>query len=324
MKQRQFESQHQSQWQQLEKWLDTLDRNKATELQKIVDFPHIYRQVCQHLALAQDRHYSPQLIEHLNRLVLRGHQYLYQPRRTVWSQILIFVTQRFPQRVREEFRFILVSNILFFGSFFLMFGLVVIEPDLIYNMLPADQVASMESMYDAENDKLGRSNRDASSDFLMFGYYIRNNIGIGFQTFSTGLLFCLGTLFYLLFNGVYIGGITGHMVNAGLSETFFSFTSGHSSLELVAITFAGAAGLKLGMALIQSGRHKRVDALRYAAQESLDLVYGFFIMLVLAAFVEAFWSSNMSFPPWVKYSTGMTLWILLFLYFFRVGRYRAA
>ena len=30
----------------------------------------------------------------------------------------------------------------------------------------------------------------------MFGYYVMNNIGIAFQTFASGLLFGLGTLFF--------------------------------------------------------------------------------------------------------------------------------
>lgn len=34
----------------------------------------------------------------------------------------------------------------------------------------------------------------------MFGYYIMNNIGIAFQTFASGLLFGLGSLFFPCFS----------------------------------------------------------------------------------------------------------------------------
>ena len=46
----------------------------------------------------------------------------------------------------------------------------------------------------------------------MFGYYIRNNTGIGFQTFAGGLLLGLGTLFFLVFNGFYIGAVFSGVV----------------------------------------------------------------------------------------------------------------
>ena len=39
----------------------------------------------------------------------------------------------------------------------------------------------------------------------MFGFYIFNNVRIGFQTFASGLVFGLGTILYLLYNGVFIG-----------------------------------------------------------------------------------------------------------------------
>jgi hypothetical protein len=40
----------------------------------------------------------------------------------------------------------------------------------------------------------------------------------------------------------------------------------------------------------------------------------------MAAFVEAFWSSQTWIPVLVKYSVGITLWLLVIGYFTRVGR----
>ena len=51
----------------------------------------------------------------------------------------------------------------------------------------------MESMYDPQNQKIGRSaDRDAETDVTMFGYYILNNISIGFRTFAGGIIFGIG------------------------------------------------------------------------------------------------------------------------------------
>ena len=67
------------------------------------------------------------------------------------------------------------------------------------------QVAEMESMYDPANRSLGRE-RQSDTDLAMFGYYIANNIGIGFRTFAGGLLFGLGSMFFLGFNAMAVAG----------------------------------------------------------------------------------------------------------------------
>ncbi len=316
MKQRTFESSHQQQWEILEDWLDKLDKRQSQK--NFAQFPQLYRQVCQHLALAQDRHYSPHLVKRLNRLVLGGHQHLYQTQTRLIAKIIHFIRVDFPQRVRQESRLVGLSSLLFFCSLLLMFLSVQINPDLVYSLMDAEQVVEMEAMY---QPKAVDYNRDAESDFLMFGFYIRNNISIGFQTFASGILFGVGTLFFLIFNGLYIGCVAGHLTHIGYTVPFYSFVVGHSALELSAIVLAGAAGLKLGLALIAPGRLSRLQALRQAAAHSIQLIYGVIIMLLLAAFLEAFWSSNAAIAPEIKYTIGVFLWITVIAYF--VGHRRA-
>ena len=71
------------------------------------------------------------------------------------------------------------------------------------------------------------------------------------------MLFGVGTIFYLLFNGVFLGAVAGHLTGLGYIETFWGFVSGHSSFELTAIMLSGAAGLRIGMALIAPGNRTR-------------------------------------------------------------------
>lgn len=71
MKQSLFESRHQPQWQAFAEQLKQLEQGK-TRARDVADFPHHYRRVCQHLALAQERGYSSYLIDPLQQLALRG------------------------------------------------------------------------------------------------------------------------------------------------------------------------------------------------------------------------------------------------------------
>lgn len=309
MKQHHFEQKYQQQWQELESCLNT----KKPTANQLAQFPQRYRQVCQHLSLARARCYPPRLLQRLNQLVLRGHQDLYQTPNDLWQHLRNFLWWQFPEQVRKEYKLVLLSAFLFFGSLLAMFVAVQINNDLIYSLMPAAAVQGMESSYDPKADTIAEG-RGQGGDFMMFGHYIQNNIGIGFQTYASGLLFGLGSVFFLVFNGLAIGAVAGHLTQLGYTSTFYSFVVGHSALELTGIVIAGAAGLRLGLALIAPKRQSRLNALKHAAKESLILVYGVILLLLLAAIVEGFWSANALVAVEIKYAVGAILALVLYSY----------
>jgi uncharacterized membrane protein SpoIIM required for sporulation len=98
---------------------------------------------------------------------------------------------------------------------------------------------------------------------------------------------------------------------------------GHGSFELTAIVFSGAAGLRLGYAILHPGQLSRLDGLRQAGREVVPMLYGIVLMLTIAAVLEAFWSSSSSLPIAVKYAVGALLWSLVLLYSFSGSRYES-
>lgn len=322
MKQSQFESRHQPQWQAFAEHLKQLEQGKAKD---VADFPHQYRRLCQHLAMAQERGYSSYLVDPLQQLALRGHQQLYRHRSQLAANTLGLVLAGFPRLVREQWRFVLIASLLFFGSLVGIALLVYLFPDLIYSIVSPRQVAEMQGMYDPAASRLGRAAERASSeDWMMFGYYVMHNIGIAFQTFAAGLLFGLGSVFFLIFNGLVIGAVSGHLTEIGYGQTFWSFVIGHGAFELTAIALAGAAGLQLGWALIAPGHLTRGESLRLAAHKSVQMLCGVMVFLVIAAFIEAYWSSTTGISPWVKYAVGAALWLAVAAYLGLAGRNRHA
>jgi uncharacterized membrane protein SpoIIM required for sporulation len=211
-----------------------------------------------------------------------------------------------------------LSVLLFGGPLFAIGLLVYFRPELILSLVDAKTAASFEEMY-TQSDAVGRT-RDAGGDWIMFGYYIRHNIGIAFQCFAGGLFAGVGTIFYLAYNGAVIGGVAGYVTEKGLGEAFYSFVVTHGAFELTAIVLAGAAGLKLGHSLVAPGRRSRADSLVAAAQECVVLVYGVTAMLIVAAAVEAFWSSARWLPSTVKYSAAAVCWLGVIAYLALQGR----
>lgn len=316
MKQQQFEKQHQPDWQLLHELL----QNKKHARQP--QFPQLFRRVCQHLALARSRMYSPPLIEHLNQLTLEAHQHLYNEATHSQGRLQKFFLADFPRAVRSEWRLLLLSAIVFYGPLLSLLIAIQFNPDLVYSLFDPSQVDSFESMYQPGNERMGVE-RESETDLYMFGYYIWNNTSIGFRTFASGLLLGIGTLITLVFNGLTVGGVAGHLTHIGYSDTFWPFVVGHSAFELTAIVLSGVAGFKLGLAVLSPHRRSRFEAVRKAASDSVPIIGGAAIMFVMAAFIEAFWSSTTWPPSTVKYVVASILWLLVIAYFSFMGRTRA-
>ena len=202
-----------------------------------------------------------------------------------------------------------------------IFVAIQLQPDLSSALYDPVQLAQFEQMYDP-NDPRRDLGRDDATDMAMFGHYIMNNISIGFRTFASGLVAGLGTIVVLLSNGIIIGGVAGHLQAVGHGDPFWRFVCGHASFELTAIVIAGGAGLRLGLNLVAPGQRRRIDALIDGGRRGGLLCVGVLVMLLIAAFIEAFWSSIGWMPAWIKYSVAAALWLAVFAWLFLGGRNR--
>lgn len=318
----QFVRLRQPAWDAWDRWM-ARTRPADREAMAPAELPSRYRALCLDLSLARERAYSTPLVEALHQRVLAAHQRIYGARQRRQAAWLTFFAGEFPALVRREWRAVLLAAALFFVPLLTLLAVVQRAPDAVYLVVPAGQIGLTEAMYAPENRHLGRP-PGATTEWMMWGLYVANNIRIDFQCFAGGIAFGLGAVFFLVYNGLVIGGIAGHLTRIGYVETFWGFVAGHSALELMGATLSGAAGLMIGGALIAPGRLMRADALVARGAVAGRLLYGAVVMTFLAAFVEAFWSPMRGVPPPVKYLVGAALWLLLMLYFTMVGRARRA
>jgi len=322
----QFEARHVAQWQALESALDALETGRkpaegTPPTTRAADLTALYRQSCEHLALARSRAYPVHLVQRLEALTQRAHQAIYRRHDFGLARLQHLLLVAFPQAVRAHARYVLVATLVFVLPTLLAGWGAWRDPGFILTVLDAQQVSQFDDMYNAANPAVGRP-RDAGTDWQMFGFYIMNNIGVAFRCFAGGLLFGIGSLFFLGYNGLLGGAVGGYLTARGHGEMFYSFVVTHAAFELTAIVLAGAAGLRLGHALVAPGRHTRLQALRVASHDAVMLVYGVVAMLVVAAGVEAFWSSARWVAPPVKYAVGAACWALVLAYLAWQGRPR--
>lgn len=327
MTQEEFKRRHARNWQHLETMIQALvagSRRRIVSAADVVDlteFASEYRRVCKHLSLARQRLYGPDLLDYLNDLTLRAHRHFYGRPRRYLPDAARFVRGGFAALVRAHAGTVWLSALLFVLPALGMTVAMSYEPQLIQTVMSAEQVRGIEEMYEP-GARYRPSERTADTDLAMFGFYIYNNVSIGFRTFAGGILFGLGSIYSVVFNGLFLGAVAAHVSRLGYGETFFPFVAGHSAPELTSIVIAGAAGLNLGWSLLAPGRLRRGEALRQAASGSIRLVGGMAGLLVVAALIEAFWSASPAVPRVAKVAAGGVIWLLTLGYFVFAGRQR--
>jgi uncharacterized membrane protein SpoIIM required for sporulation len=325
----QFEALYQAEWAELELLLDRVLERRHIQVVSAEFEPlssarvaALYRRACEQLALARARSYPAYLVDRLERLTADAHQVIYREHDFGLARVAAMLTTDFPRAVRTDVRYVAAAAALFMVPTLIVGVLVYWHPELILSVVSPETAAQFEQMYSPAAESIGRV-REASTDWMMFGFYIRNNIGVAFQCFAGGLFAGLGSLFFLAYNGAHGGAVAGYLTERGMSSTFYSFVVTHAAFELTAIVLSGAAGLKIGHALLAPGRRTRHDALVVATRESAVILYGVTAMLLVAAAIEAFWSSARWLAPAIKYSVAGACWAAVLAYFTLQGR-RAA
>ena len=304
-----FEARHGATWQALATAVPRADP---------AGYARLYRAACEHLAQAEARAYPMALVERLRTLTAEAHQTIYRQRDWGLGRLGRLFALDFPAAVRAHGRSMAISAAVFALPLIAMAFAVHADPGLILTLMDPQQVAEFDAMYGESDAPLGQ--RDAETDVAMFGHYVMNNIGIAFRCFAAGLFLGVGSLFFLAYNGFSIGGVAGYLVWRGHGERFLSFVVTHGAFELTAIVVAGAAGLAIGGALLAPGRLGRGEALAQAASKAMVLVYGAAAMLLVAAAIEAFWSSARWVPSGVKFAVGGACWIGVLAYLAFQGR----
>ncbi len=314
---------------------------KKLQHNELAEFSRLFRELSNDLATVRSHDWGLALENYLNHLVGCGHNSFYSAPPGNLRRIVHYLAVDFPRLFRANFGYFLVAFVLFFVSGGISWAVVQHDPALAARVIPNEQLEQFDEMYadrEAEDEdepdgspaeaqqsdveeKVEEESGDAFGEqrALMAGFYISHNVGIALDCFARGILLGVGTIYTLLFNGIVLGAISGYMITQGNSERFLSFVISHGSFELTAIAVSGAAGLMLGNALLHPGQLSRLESLRVRALDAAQVAAGAAAMLVIAAFIEAFWSPA-EIPVVAKYVVGTGLWIVVVLYLAFAGR----
>lgn len=274
----------------------------------------LYREVCSDLMRARAAGYTADVLDLLDALAARTSSAMYSAPPYRWAGLRELVTTAFPASVRRHARFIALAALLFVLPGLLGFFGALRSRAFAVQVMSEDMVAQMEKSY----ADLGHG-REQGTDGMMASFYVYNNVGIAFRCFATGILFGLGSVFFLIYNGLTIGVVAGAVTAAGHGKNLFTFIAGHGAFELTAIVISGAAGMAMGYALVRSGQRTRWASLRAESGDLFRMIMGAALMLLVAAFIEGFWSPSRILAP-VKWGVAALLHVVVVSYLLFAGR----
>jgi uncharacterized membrane protein SpoIIM required for sporulation len=287
---------------------------------RVSRFAGMYREVAADLARARTYGGSPELLFTLERAVGAGHNLLYRAPTTRWIGVRRWMTGGFPALVRLRWKPIALATALLYVPAIVTFAAVRNDPAIGRRLMGPGM---MERAEQAETRQAQGKGYVSAEDFggspLMSSLIMTNNIKVSFMAYAGGLLAGAGTVLALVFNGISIGAVVGVFANYQANLYLWSFLVVHGAIELTAICIAGGAGLWLGSAFLLPGRLTRREALVRRGRESVSLIGGVAVMLVIAGIFEGFVSPS-SLPISVKLSLATFLAVGLVLYLALAGR----
>jgi uncharacterized membrane protein SpoIIM required for sporulation len=294
------------------------DRRLGAE--RLHEILRLYRQVCSDLNEARALTANPSVLGRLNDLAGRGYRVVYarpQARRLAKALRRLLSTE-IPLAFRAQRSVVLQAGAAFLLGALLGAGAVLVDrenarrltPPQFFTESPRDRVARIEQ---------GEERIDSVEKALTFGASLyTHNIQVSFLAFSLGAVSLVGGLWLLFYNGVILGAVAAAYVLDGLSGFFLGWVGPHGALELPAIIFSGAAGLRLGAALLLPGDATTGTALRAAFPPVWRMMTGVVLMLVIAGLVEGSLSqfSSRILPQSLKITVAGALLVSLLGYLF--------
>lgn len=266
----------------------------------------LYRQAAADLATARRRFPHDPVSERLDDLVRQSRPLVYG---TVAERtsVLFFVTTGYWRRVVERPRFLLLAVALLVGP------ALVVGAWSHANPARAAQVADVSPLTAGLGDGGGRNPdtdkvTELGSNAGFSAQIFTNNARVALMAFAGGLTAGVLTLVSLVFNSLILGLVFGLSIQAGRGVAVTRLVIPHGVLELSLIAASGAAGLRLGWAMLRPGHRTRTQALGAEARPCIELALGSAVLLVPCGLVEGFVTPRgLTLGPAVAVGVGLGL-----------------
>jgi len=317
-----FIASRRSRWARLEELLTKAGNTTERDFgyARIAELVRLYRQTCSDLNQARSFTANPELLGRLNLLTGQGYRYLYRGRTKPGRRrsIVRFFLVEIPSTFRRESAFVLTAAAALLLGAVVGAAAVFSDSSNAHRLIPGDffTESPRERVEQIEN---GHERINSVGKAAGFGAYLyTHNIQVAFLAFSLGALTIVGGYLLLFYNGVILGAVAASYFLDGVQLFFFAWVGPHGALEIPAIVFGAAAGLRAGQALLLPGDQSVESSVRASFPAIWRMMAATACTLVLAGLIEGSFSqfSAKTFPYPLKISVAVILFLSLVTFLF--------
>ena len=224
-------------------------------------------------------------VRYINSLAANIYRSIYRARVEKSSRLITFWTEELPL-IMYRYRRTLLAAFLFFSAFVLMGVFSAMYDQTFVRAILGDQYVDETERNIAAGDPFGIYKQEGQ--FYMFIRIALNNIGVSFNCFLLGITCSVGTLYYLMSNGLMLGVFEHMFFKHGLGAQSILVVFIHGTLEISALVIAGAAGIVLGNTILFLKTFTRIQSIRRGAKDGVKIMVGLIPVFIVAAFFEGF------------------------------------
>ncbi len=261
-----------------------------------MDLTHIYLDLTDDLSYAKTYYPQSQLIPYLNDLSGLAHRKIYKTKKESGSAIKRFYLHDFPLMFYQYRSYLLIAFLLF--MLFALIGWFSTGQNSDFaRLILGDAYMDMTLDNIQKGDPLAVYKQANEADMFL-GITI-NNIKVALYTFMMGLLFGIGTLYYLMQNAIMLGAFQRFFFDKNLGWTSVKTIWLHGTIEISVIIVAAAAGFILASGILMPGTYTRLQSFRQKARDGLKVMISTIPFFIIAGFLEGFITRHTDMPDWL-------------------------
>ena len=319
---RRFRAAREEEWRRLEHIVATAERRSVRALsdEDLLALPVLYRGALSSLSVARETSLDLELVTYLEDLCARAYFFVYGVRTTAGKRLAAFFADDWPAAVRAHWKETLAALAITVIGTLAGYLLVAADPGWYDSLIPGglaqgrDFSASRESLRQTLYDGGGESGLSVFATMLF-----THNSQVSIGAFALGFAFGVPTALLLIYNGTTLGALLALYASHGLGAELSGWLIIHGSTEIFAIVLAGAAGLRIGWAVVFPGALTRLEAATVAGRSAAIVMGGVVIMLLAAGLLEGFGRQLITADA-ARYAIGLGMLAFWLAYFYAPRR----
>ncbi|WP_324073984.1 MAG: stage II sporulation protein M [Erythrobacter sp.] len=286
-----FRLEREGEWRRLEGIVAAMERGGLKRIadEDLLALPALYRTAASSLAVARETSLDAATLAYLEALVQRAWFQVYGPRRGFASWLREFLLGGWSRAVRAMWLDICIALFVMVAGAIVGWLLVAQDEAWYYRLVPGGLADTR--VPGASREELARSlaTEESAVGLSTFAAQLfSNNSAVCILAFALGFAFGIPSLLLMVHNMAVLGAMLWLFSGQGLTVELAAWLSVHGTTEIFGILLSGAAGLHIGRSMAFPGSRSVLAAASEAGQRGAVVMVGVVIMMIVAAFLEAF------------------------------------